>query len=146
MVRNWVPTIEQYEDAIANALSAKQVKVLQTLYNFPNSTATGKELAEVLNYPSHKVAQFQIGKIGKTIANYLGVVPGTYNNGTKDVPAYFLIIGPYFLLEGKRRGQKDGWEMQENLVKALGRANSHRNYKTYLFTWNPEKWTWENIE
>ncbi|MBL7763418.1 MAG: HNH endonuclease [Chitinophagaceae bacterium] len=118
-------TVEQYQDAIKNALSYRQVELLQILYAFPNSTATAKELAAVISpkNPSPIVASGQIGKIGKAIATYLGVTPWLYHNGKNETPAYFSLVGPYFASEGKLSNERPGWEMKENLRTALESLN-----------------------
>lgn len=118
-------TIKQYQEAIKNALSARQIEILQILYSFPNSTATAKELAEVIHptKPATIIASGQIGKIGKAISDHLNVLPDTYFDGKNERPAYFLIVGPYYSSEGKKRGQRPGWEMTENLRIALENLN-----------------------
>ena len=116
---------EQYQDAIKNALSIRQIEVLQILYAFPNSTATAKELANVISPTSSSpiVASGQIGKIGKAISNYLDVTPYLYDTGKGESPAYFSLIGPYYLHEGKKLGKLPGWEMKKNLKAALFNLN-----------------------
>ncbi len=98
-------SIEQYESAIRNALKPKQIEVLIMLHSFPRSTATAKQLAEVMNpnSPHEIVASGAIGRIGKAISEYLNFTPGLYFNGHKEVPAYFEVVGPYYY--GK------GWKM-----------------------------------
>ncbi len=116
-------TIEQYEDAIKNALSYRQVEILQILYAFPESTATAKELASVLspNSPAPIVASGQIGKIGKTISNHLGVTSSTYDDGKGEKLAFFELVGPYYATG--LNGERAGWEMRENLMIALENLN-----------------------
>lgn len=83
------------------------------LHAFPKSTATAKQLAEVMspNSPHEIVASGAIGKIGRAIADYLKFTPGLYFNGHKEVPAFFEVVGQYYY--GK------GWKMWPNLKKAL---------------------------
>jgi 5-methylcytosine-specific restriction protein A len=133
-------TTGQYKDAINNALSEKQIKVLNALFGFPFSRATAKELAQTLSpeRPNPIVASGQIGKIGKSISNYLSITPENYFNGRDDAPAYFSLIGPY--------NEKQGWQMNPNLVEALRQTNSISKNNTYLFVWNPKRWTWETLE
>jgi len=105
------PSTQQYQDVISKSLSAKQIEVLQTLYYFPNSCATAKELAKALNYTSYHPANRQIGEIGKIISQHTGIIPPTYQRNNSEQPAYFLLIGEY---------HKDtGWEMWEELQEAL---------------------------
>ena len=121
-------TVEQYQDAIKNTLSERQRKVLEMLYAFPDSTATAQELAEVINpqNPSPIIASGQIGKIGKAIATYLGVMPGLYFNGEINAPAYFSIVGEYYSSKEKLPGKRAGWEMNENLKEALQNLHAAR--------------------
>ena len=139
-------TVEQYQEAISKSLSAKQIELLQTLLHFPNSTATAKELAETLNYKNHNAAQFQIGKIGKAIANYLNIIPETYYDGHRESPAYFLIVGPYFTRERTKKGKKYGWEMVDNLRTALINLKTTSPNKAFLFTFNSDLNNWNEIE
>jgi len=56
-----IPTTKQYQGIISKFLSVKQIEVLQTLYYFPDSSATAKDLAKALNYASYHPANRQIG-------------------------------------------------------------------------------------
>lgn len=109
---DWL-TSEQYQDAISKALSQQQIEVLQTIYDLPNSSATAKELAEIINpaSPSPIVASRQVGKIGKAICDHTGFNPPTYFDGRAEKPAYFLMVGEYL--------EDTGWNMWEELQIAL---------------------------
>jgi 5-methylcytosine-specific restriction protein A len=133
-------TTEQYLSALRNALSERQIEVLNLLFEFPFSRATAKGLAQVLSpeNPNPFVASGQIGKIGKSISTFLSIVPDNYFNGHENVPAYFLLIGPY--------DKKLGWQMNPNLKEALRLFNSASKNNTFLFVWNPKRWTWETLE
>jgi predicted HNH restriction endonuclease len=109
------PSTQQYQDVISSSLSAKQIEILQTLYYFPDSSATAKELAKALNYESYHAANRQIGQIGKVISQYTGIVPPTYNGKNGEQPAYFLLIGQYY--------KDTGWEMWGELQQALKNLN-----------------------
>jgi predicted HNH restriction endonuclease len=105
---------KQYLQAIKDALNFRQISVLKVLYSFPNSTATAKELAAVINpsSPAPIVANRQIGVIGKAIAQYLDITPPIYFDGHDDKPAYFAVVG--WVGIGHR-----GWKMHVNLQEAL---------------------------
>lgn len=109
------PSTQQYQDVISSSLSVKQIEILQTLYYFPDSSATAKELAKALNYVSYHAANRQIGQIGKVISQYTGIVPPTYNGKNGEQPAYFLLIGQYY--------KDTGWEMWGELQQALKNLN-----------------------
>lgn len=107
-------TVKQYQDAIKNSLSSRQIETLQILYSFPNSSATAIELSKALSPTSTEaiVGAGAIGRIGKTIASYLEFTPELYNDGRgEDRPAYFSLVGPYTA--------DNGYEMLKNLQKAL---------------------------
>lgn len=110
-----LPTIQQYEVAIKNSLSYKQIEILKTLFYSPNSSATAKELAEALYYKSYHGANRQIGDIGKKISENTNITPPLYDIGRGLQPAYFLLIGEYF----KNRG----WVMWDELKSALLNLN-----------------------
>jgi predicted HNH restriction endonuclease len=122
---------EQYKAAV-KTLHHKQVEILRMLYSFPESTATALELAYMINpnSTSNIIASGQIGKIGKSIANFLNVEPYKYNSGRgKLVPAYFSLIGPYFINEGKKVTDRQGWKMNDNLKAALISLNLVSRYE-----------------
>lgn len=110
-----IPTVEQYQDAIAKALTPRQIETLQILYYFPNASATAKELASALNYSGFQAANRQVGQIGKTISKHLGIAPPTYYGDRGEQPAYFFLVGEYF--------KDTGWNMWEELQKALENLN-----------------------
>lgn len=109
------PSTQQYQDTISKFLSAKHIEILQTLYYFPDSSATAKELAKALNYESYHAANRQIGQIGKIISQHTGIVPPTYHGNNGEQPAYFLLIGEYY--------KDTGWEMWDELQQALENLN-----------------------
>jgi predicted HNH restriction endonuclease len=106
-----IPSTQQYQDVIARYFSAKQIEILQTLYYFPDSSATAKELAKALNYASYQAANRQIGRIGKLISQKTGVIPPTYNDRNRERPAYFSLVGEYYT--------DTGWEMWDQIQQAL---------------------------
>lgn len=110
-----IPSIQQYQDVIARHFSAKQIEILQTLYYFPDSSATAKDLAKALNYASYHAANRQIGQIGKIISQHTGIIPPTYNGKNGEQPAYFLLVGEYY--------KDTGWEMWEEIQEALQNLN-----------------------
>lgn len=110
-----IPSTQQYQDVIARHFSAKQIEILQTLYYFPNSSATAKELAKALNYISYHAANRQIGQIGKIISQRTGIIPPAYSDRGKDHLAYFLLVGEYY--------KDTGWEMWEEIQQALQNLN-----------------------
>lgn len=65
---------QDYERAIPEGLTPKQVELLQLLYSCVNKSATAKQLAQLLNpnNPAFIIANRQVGMVGKTIAKYLG--------------------------------------------------------------------------
>lgn len=154
----YAATIEQYQGAISNALSEGQIETLKTIYYFPGSSATAKELASALNYSGYQAANRQVGQIGRAISQYTGIIPPDYSGGDRAMrPAYYLLIGDY--------DKKSGWMMWAELKKALenlklvSREESlERNLSfkddltsiisrnAYLFAWNPNKWDWVNLD
>lgn len=104
-------TIKQYQDSIANNLSARQIETLQILYHLPNSSATANELAVALNYSGFQAANRQVGQIGKAISVHTGIIPPVYDGGRGLQPAYYFLVGEY--------ERPVGWVMWDNLKKAL---------------------------
>jgi len=151
-----IPTVEEYRNAI-NALTKRQQYILKSLYSFPNSSATAKELANLLGYSGYQAANRQIGQIGRFISDYTGIIPPVYLGDRGEQPAYYLLVGEY--------NKSTGWRMWEELREALenldfmsseeelqneslftARSTSISIQNTYLFVWNPAKWEWTDIE
>lgn len=107
-------SIQQYKDAISNSLIKRHIEALQILYIQPNSSATARDLAELLHpsNPAPIIASGKIGKIGKAIADYCKIVPENYFDGSEERPAYFTIISNFYK-------PKIGWTMHNNLRVAL---------------------------
>lgn len=102
-------TVHQYENALRNCLSDKQIEVLQIIYYMPNSTAPATELAKVLNpqKPHVLVANGAVGRIGRAFSDYLNFVPGMYGDNK---PAYYELVGPW---------TDKGWAIHKNLKEAM---------------------------
>ncbi len=151
-----IPTSKEYENAISR-LSESQKNMLTALSSFPNSSATAKELANVLNYSGYQEVNLKLGRIGRYISEYTGIIPPLYGDHGKLRPAYYLLIGGY--------DKKNGWKMWEELQEALMNLNlvskdrdfsnqslgvedwfNENSHNAYLFVWNPKKWPWSNLE
>jgi len=123
-----VPSVKEYKSAIENVLIPRQITMLQTLYNFPNATATAKELAYRIHpsNPAQIVATGRIGKTGKRIAEFCGITPDKYYDGKVERPAYFRLISDQY-------ERNVGWTMYKNLQKALEELNLvNKNKKELL--------------
>lgn len=107
--------IQQYKEAISNALSFKQVEVLRVLYYFPESSATAKELAKALNYTGYHAANLRVGTIGRMLSNYVKVALRERDNGKGIKPAYYELVGKYY--------KNEGWVMWPELRAALEELN-----------------------
>jgi predicted HNH restriction endonuclease len=103
--------IKQYEEAIVKALSPKQVEFLQLLYYCPDSSATAKEIARILNYSGWQPVNRQTGAIGKKMADYVKIDLPKYNDKGRMRFAYFILIGEY--------NKDTGWVMWPELQAAL---------------------------
>lgn len=109
-----VPTVQEYKKAIESVLMPRQIAMLQILYQFPNATARAMELALQIQ-PSNPVtiiASGRIGRTGKRIADYCGIVPESYFHGKINTPAYFKLISENY-------EKNVGWAMRPNLQRAL---------------------------
>ena len=104
------PTTKQYEDAIANRLTRRQIEILQVIYHRPNSAATAIELAEDMGYKGFQGSNRQIGAIGQAIVEQTGVQPHTYLYGDTERPSYYYFVGDY---------NGPGWKLWPELKKAL---------------------------
>jgi 5-methylcytosine-specific restriction protein A len=104
-----IPTVEEYQDAIANRLSRRQIEILQAIYHRPNSAATAIELAEDMNYQSYRGSNRQVGAIGQAIYEHTGVEPPIYEENDERY-AYYYLVGNY---------NGPGWKLWDELKKAL---------------------------
>ena len=109
----------EYEKAIKLLLS-EELEFLKAIYNFPNHTASKKEM-EQLNFLR---VNLTVGGIGKKISESAGVAHPDYKKdinpkGGYEREAYFMFIGPYYKEEGRTKGTKNGWQMKDNLCEAM---------------------------
>jgi 5-methylcytosine-specific restriction protein A len=110
-----IPSVQQYLEVIKHdVLLDRQLDALRLLYQFPKSTATAKQLSVVADpgRESSSITSFRIGKTGKRIADYLGIIPPTYLVRNKMTPAYSLLVS-------KEYKTNIGWTMHQNLQQAL---------------------------
>lgn len=108
-----IPTVEQYQDTIANRLSSRQIEILQAIYHRPNSAATAIELAEEMGYQSYHGSNRQIGAIGQAIYEHTGVEPPIYEDRGERY-AYYYLVGDY---------NGPGWKLWDELKEALENLN-----------------------
>jgi predicted HNH restriction endonuclease len=108
-----IPTIEEYQDVIANRLSPRQIEILQTIYHRPNSAATAIELAEDMGYKGFQGANRQIGAIGQAIYEHTGFEPPVYESDNERF-AYYYLVGDY---------NGPGWKLWDELKEALENLN-----------------------
>ncbi len=112
-------TTQDYERAISQTLSPKQIELLQLLYSCDNKSATAKQLANLLspNNPAIIIANGQIGRLGKAIADFLNVVPGdayqdNEGNWQGDFSGWFNIISVEY-------SKQIGWTLLPEIQQAL---------------------------
>ena len=121
-------SIQEYQEAIKNALTENDIRILSAMSKFPNISY--RELSRKLKYRNDRAAQLQIGRIGKRIANYLNITPNNYEiQKGVEKPAYFAIIALYYFTEGKSSNSNHGYEMRVNLQKALEKLKNNYSLK-----------------
>jgi hypothetical protein len=108
-------TAKQYERALMNKLTEKEIGTLLTLY-CNQKISTALELSRRLNplAKGHILASGAIGKIGKTMVNFLELDENklpTYKNRGREAVAYFSLVGEY--------DQVNGWMIRGNLKTAI---------------------------
>jgi len=116
-------TTNDYEKAISESLSPKQIELLQLLYSCENKSATAKHLASLLspNNPAIIIANRQIGSLGKTIADYLDVLPGNvYQNDEGELQAENI---GWFNMISDGYSKQNGWTLLPEIQEALGNLN-----------------------
>lgn len=116
---NIILTTQDYESAISERLSPKQIELLQLLYSCDNKSATAKQLATLLspNNPAIIIANRQIGTLGRTIADFLNVIPGdTYQDDEGNLQGYF---SGWFNMISDGYSKKTGWTLLPEIQKAL---------------------------
>lgn len=112
-------TTQDYERVIKDGLSLKQIDLLKLLYSCPNKSATAKELASLLspNNPAIIIANRQIGTLGKTIADFLNVIPGqTYLDDEGNLQGDF---SGWFNMLSDGYSPKTGWTLLPEIQEAL---------------------------
>jgi predicted HNH restriction endonuclease len=133
-------SLEQYEEAVST-LNERRRTALQELYYLPNSSATAKQLAEIIHpsNPSPITASGLIGKTGKAIADYWDIVPGSYNDGKKARPAYFRLVSDRYYTD-------IGWTLNDNLKRALENLKLVDNQKEVYLRLTTEILPFSEIE
>jgi len=116
-------SVSDYQKAI-RFLSKEEMDILSTVYNSPMHTISARDLSSAFGKKSYQWANSNIATIGKKISEYTGVSNPDYKKdicpaGTYEGPAYFMFVGPYFMCEGKKNKTPNGWEMTDNLCKAI---------------------------
>ncbi len=112
-------TTQDYEKAISENLSPKQIELLQLLYSCENKSVTAKQLAFLLNpnNPAVIVANRQIGRLGRAIAEFLNVIPGEAyqddeGNWQGESYGWFDMISDGY-------SKKNGWTLLPGIQEAL---------------------------
>lgn len=112
-------TTQDYERVISENLSPNQIELLQLLYSCHNKSATAKQLAALLspNNPAIIIANGQIGRLGKAIAEYLNVIPGdAYQDDEGNLQGNFL---GWFNIISDGYSKKTGWTLLPEIQAAL---------------------------
>lgn len=116
---NIILTTKDYERAISERLSPKQIELLQLLYSCDNKSATAKQLATLLNpnNPAIIISNRQIGTLGRAIADFLNVIPGdTYQDDEGNLQGHF---SGWFNMISDGYSRKTGWTLLPEIQKAL---------------------------
>lgn len=112
-------TTKDYERAISERLSPKQIELLQLLYSCDNKSATAKQLATLLSpsNPAIIIANRQIGGLGRTIADFLNVIPGdTYLDDEGNLQGDFF---GWFNMISDGYSKRTGWTLLPEIQEAL---------------------------
>lgn len=120
-------TVQDYEQAISEALSTKQIELLQILYSLENKSATAKQLAKILspNNPATIIANGQIGRTGKAIAEFLNVIPGdAFQDDQGDWHGDFY---GWFNMISDGYSKKTGWKLLPEIQEALEKLGLVKN-------------------
>lgn len=107
-----IPSSQAYADAIkSGCLKPIQLKALQTLYGFPNHSATAGQVAAVMQDSRFNVANLRIGNAAKALSKALNVTP-PYSNERGN--HWWSIIA-----DGDGSGRYFLWIMRPQLIEAL---------------------------
>ena len=112
-------TTQDYERVISENLSPKQIELLQLLYSCDNKSATAKQLAALLspNNPAIIIANGQIGRLGKAIADFLNIIPGdTYQDDEGNLQGDFF---GWFNMISDGYSKQTGWTLLPEIQEAL---------------------------
>ncbi|HEV8084960.1 MAG TPA: HNH endonuclease [Chitinophagaceae bacterium] len=112
-------TRHDYERVISESLSPKQIELLQLLYSCDNKSATAKQLAALLspNNPAIIIANRQIGRLGKAVADFFNVIPGdTYQDDAGNLQEDFF---GWFNMISDGYSKKTGWTLLPEIQDAL---------------------------
>lgn len=106
-------TKEQYMQALASkgVLKQRSIELLKVLHDAPNCEATAPQVAEILGYRDFPPVNALVGKLGKRIAECLGItLPQREDNS----PGWWKIIA-----EGDQRPEGFTWRLRHQLIEAM---------------------------
>ncbi len=107
-----IPSSQAYADAIrSGCLKPLQLKALQTLYGFPQHSATAGQVASIMGYSYFSTANLRIGHAGKALSKAMNIEP-----------PYSSSRGSHWwslIAEGDDSGRYFLWIMRPQLVEAL---------------------------
>ena len=118
--------------------------IFQTIYSLDNHEGTATDLARIIGLTDKVVLNSKIGRLGKQILKKYNIKQSEREDGSKRFWDFFFtgyFKGTFFI-----------WKLRPELKEALEECNLVSNLKSvsihnsYLFFWNPKRWTWVSLE
>jgi 5-methylcytosine-specific restriction protein A len=134
--------IEILQDA--KIIQADELLIFQTLHSLDKQEASATEIATILGWKSKSVLIGKIVGLGNRVMKKYRIKPRQLEDGTYTVWDFFFT--------GYKKGSFFIYRLRPELKEALEESSLTANkiplstQNAFLFTWNPSKWEWYDIE
>lgn len=124
--------------------SKDELAIFHTVYSLKSQEASATEIARILGWKSKNVVIGKIVGIGKRVIKKYGIKPTINENGTYTVFDIFFtgyFKGSFFIYQLRP-------ELKEALIECgyNTEITSDETNNSFLFTWNPSKWPWDDLD
>lgn len=106
-------------------LKDKSIELLNLLCDAPNCEATAPQLAQMLGYQDFPPVNALIGKLGKRIANHLGVKLSVRNEKR---PGWWQVVA-----RGEAKPEGFTWKLRKELLEALADLGLLQEFDAKLY-------------
>jgi hypothetical protein len=147
-------TTVQWEEILQDKkiLSPLALSIFQMLYAMPENKSPASKIGVVLGH-RFGALNLEIGRIAKKISKFYDI---DFSKRDAGETIYYDLF--FFRYQPPSEKSLFTWQLRPELVNALERTGKYKSEitipetgnrtfsKSYLFSWNPKTWRWDNIE